>query len=321
MADELLVFHERPAARCMIAGWRQQWSDAGEVSGGLPQHLIDRAGARKVAEMARRISTTCYPFQIAGTHDASRPGAAYHEGLPSRDIYRDNSFYDAGSGVILFLGEEPWFDIDLYGEAFFLAIRELGVQQTVAVESYYGAAPPELERRVSCIYSGPHMKEQLERYGVSFSSYGEDRRSGPTIGMALVTLARYYRPDIDIFRLGAMVPMYPFVSDGEQVGLKRDHTAFYDILRRLRSLFKLDIDLTELKARGDEESRRLHEILEKIAASNPRARQIIDEASAEFRPTPYEEPVELSPALDQALEDIMRGMADPPDDSGDSGPS
>lgn len=316
MADELVVLLEKPAARCLIAGWKQQWSDAGEVSGGLPQYLIDRLGARKIGEMTKQVATECYPFQIAGTHDAFRPGVAYRDGLPVRDMYRDNAYYDAGGGLIVFLGEEPWFNIDLYGQAFFTAMRELGVHQAAAVESYYGAAPPEEERSLSCICSNQRIREEMEKYSVRFSSYGSDRRSGPTIGMALVTLAHYYYQDIDMIRMGVMVPMYPFrTADGDQVGLKTDHKAYYDIMRRLRTLFKLDIDLADLKARGDDESYSLQQTLEKIADSNPRARDIIASARAEFRPTLYEEPVELSPELDKALEDIIRNLPDPPEDT------
>ena len=49
---------------------------------------------------------------------------------PSKEMYRQNSFYDAGKGLIIFLGEEPWFRIDLYAEAFFQVARELGIKQT-----------------------------------------------------------------------------------------------------------------------------------------------------------------------------------------------
>ena len=229
MNKELVILHERPPAQYMIAGWRPQWSDGEEISSGLPQYLIDKSGATKVGEMGESISLMCYPFQIPGTHDAFRPGAAYHDGLPSTEMQRENHFYDAGNGLIIFLGEEPWFRIDLYAEAFFHAIRELGVKRTVAVEGYNGPAPPDLERSVNCCYSNPSMQTELEGYGVAFSSYGSDRRSGPTIGMALLTLAHYDFTDIEMFRLGSMAPMYTFLtSNDEPVGRSRDHRSFYD---------------------------------------------------------------------------------------------
>lgn len=225
----------------------------------------------------------------------------------------ENSFYDAGNGLILFRGEEPWFRIDMYGEAFFQAVRELGVQQTVAVEGYNGPCPPELERRVGCTYSKAEMKETLERFGVQFSSYGSRGRQGPTIGMALVSIAHYQHPDLEMFRLGAMAPMYPFsTSNNQQVGINTDHRAFYDIMRRLKSMFDLDLDLSELQSLGETESNRLQQTLERISNSNSEAKQIIDRVRADYNFTPFEDPVDLAPELDQALQDILQNMPDSP---------
>ena len=201
--------------------------------------------------MTAEVSKLCFPFQVAGSHDAFRPRASFQDGLPSSPMRWENSFYDAGNGLILFRGEEPWFRIDIYGDAFFQAVRELGVSQTVAVEGYNGPCPPEMERRVGCTYSKAEMKETLERYGVQFSSYGSRGRQGPTIGMALVSIAHYQHPDLEVFRLGAMAPMYPFsTSNNQQVGINTDHRAFYDIMRRLKSMFELDLDLSELQSPG-----------------------------------------------------------------------
>ena len=315
MSDELLVLNEKPASQYMIAGWRPQWSDGGEISSGLPQYLIDKLGARKIGEMGEKVSTMCYPFQVPGTHDAFRPGIVYDDGLPTKGIFRENYFFDAGNGLIIFLGEEPWFRLDTYGEAFFQAAGELGITQTVAVEGYNGPAPPDMERSVNCSYSRPHMKEELEKYGVRFSSYGSDRRSGPTIGMALIALAHYEYPDLEMFRIGSMAPMYSFLTaNNEPVGISRDHKSFYDIMRRLKPMLKLDVDLTELKEKGDEESQRLQEMLERIAGSNATAKEIIDRARADFNFTPYVEHVELAPELDRTLEDILKNAPEQPED-------
>ena len=314
MPEELCVFDEKPSAQYMIAGWKPQWSDGGEVSSGLPQYLIDKLGARKIGKMGRDVCTLCFPFQVPGTHDAFRPGVMYEDGLPSKGIFRENYFYDAGNGLIIFLGEEPWFRIDIYGQAFFQAIGELGIQRTAAVEGYNGPAPPELERSVNSSYSRPHMKEELEKYGVRFSSYGSDKRSGPTIGMALIALAHYEYPDIEMLRFGSMAPMYSFLTaNNEPVGISKDHRSFYDIMKRLKPMFKLDIDLTELKEKGDIESHRLQETLERIASSNLRAKELMEQARDEFKFTPFEEHVELAPELDKELDDIIKNMPDHPE--------
>lgn len=314
MASELLSFQEKPSAKYLIAGWRRQWSDGGDISSGLTRYLISKLEAKKIGEMSPALSTMCFPFQVAGTHDAFRPRAAFEDGLPSRPMAWDNSFYDAGNGLIIFRGGEPWYRMDLYGQAFFEAISELGIQQTVTVEGYNGPAPPDLERRVSCVYSRRDMKENLERYGLQFSSYGSRGRQGPTIGMALVNMAHFEHPEVEMFRLGAMSPMYPFTSsNGQQVGISTDHRAFYDIMRRLNSIFGLDLDLGELKSLGEEESDRLQQTLERIGSSNNDAKQMIERARSEFSYLPYVEPVELAPELDRALQDILENMPEEPE--------
>jgi len=311
MADVLLILNETPSAKYLIAGWRRQWSDGGDISSGLSRYLINTLEAKKIGEMSPTVSRMCYPFQISGTHDAFRPRASFQDGLPSSPMAQNNSFYDAGNGLILFRGDEPWYRIDLYGEAFFQAITELRIEQTVAVEGYNGPAPPEMERRIGCVYSKAEMKETLEKYGVQFSNYGSSGRQGPTIGMALVTLAHYHYPDIKIFRLGAMAPMYPFnTSDNRQVGIATDHRSFYDIMRRLRAMFQLDINLSELESLGFAESRRLQETLALIGGNNAEARRYIDRVRADYSYARYEEQVDLTPGLDQTLRDILENIPD-----------
>ena len=316
MADDLVVFQDKPQAKYLIAGWRLQWSDGGEISSGLPRYLIDLLGARPIGDMGAEVERMCYPFQVPGTHDMYRPGASYNDGLPAEAMARENRYYDAGNGLIIFLGEEPWARIDIYAQAFFQAIEELGVSQTAAVEGYNGASPPNMERSVSCIYSHAHMKEWLDKFGLRFSNYGSQGRNGPTIGMALVTMAHFQYSQHEMFRLGAMAPMYPFLtSNSDPVGITRDHRAFYDIMRRLRAMFGLDINLAELMTRGEAESGQLAEALEKFASSNQAAKEIIDRAVNDYNYKPFQESVELDPGLDQTLEDILRGFPDQPENN------
>lgn len=312
MPEELFTFTHKPEANYLVAGWRRQWSNGGRISSGLPRYLIEKNGGRQIGQMTDYVNRMCYPFQVAGTHDAFRPAASFQEGLPHTAMSRQNAFYEIGSGLLVFLGEEPWYRLDIYTEAFFNAVRDLGIQQTVAVEGVNGPAPPDLERRITCVYSQPEMREQLERHGVQFSSYGSRGRQGPTIGMALVSVAHYQYPDIRMFRMGAMAPMYPFMtSNNNQLGITQDHRAYYDILRRLRSLFKLDMDLSELEQMGSRESQELLDNLERLGRTNSEAKQIIDQVRLDYQYTPYVEPVNLDPALEGALENILRDIAEP----------
>ena len=317
MAESLIAWDETPQqARVIIAGWRRQWSDGGNISSGLPRWLIDKQSARRIGRMTEEISRMCFPFQIAGTHDLYRPRAAFDDGLPSRPMQWDNGFWDAGNGLIIFLGIEPWYRIELYGQAFFEAAAALGSPKIAAVEGYNGPAPPELERRISCVYSKASMADAMREHGMLFSSYGSQQRQGPTVGMALVSLAHFNHPDVEMVRVGAMAPMFPFSGrSGGQLGITTDHRAFYDILRRLRALYSLDIDLADLPPRYEEEAARLQESLDRVAGRNEEARRYIDRIRNEYRFQEFEEPVELAPGIEGALADIL-GRLDLPGDNG-----
>ena len=113
MASDLLIVHERPAAQYLIAGWRRQWSDGGDISSGLSRYLIAQLDAKKIAEMSPTLSNLCYPFQVAGNHDSFRPRTAFQDGLPRRPMGWGNGFCDGGNGRVIFRVEAPWFRGDL----------------------------------------------------------------------------------------------------------------------------------------------------------------------------------------------------------------
>ena len=50
--------------------------------------------------------------------------------------------------------------------------------------------------------------------------------------------------------------------------------------------------------------------LDRIAENNAEAKRIIEQVRADYNVTPYVEPVDLDPALDRTLEDILLGMSD-----------
>ena len=77
---------------------------------------------------------------------------------------------------------------------------------------------------------------------------------------------------------------------------------------RLNAIFGLSIDLSELKSLGDAESQELSDALEKMGSSSEEARQIIDQVRDEYSYTPFIQPVELDPLLDQALQDILENI-------------
>ena len=194
------------------------------------------------------------------------------------------------------------------------AQKEVGKRQDAAGEGGKGTAHPDREGRNNCANSKAEMKEGLQKLGVQLTSYGSEGRRGPTIGMAMVSQAHFEYPDIRMFRLGAMAPFYPpMTANSQPVGIPRDHRSFYDVMRRLNAMFSLDIDLGELKQLGETESQELQGILDKLGEASKEAKQIIDKVRSNYSFTPFGQYVELDPALDHTLEDILRNMPGPSD--------
>ena len=311
MLDETVDLDDGVSGKIIIAGWRRQWSDGGNLSGGLPRYLIEQSNALQVGKFINKIDSICYPFQVAGTHDAFRPGISFNDGLPNRSMYRNNRFFQYSEDVLIFIGEEPWYRIDLYAEAFFKAAKHFGAKDIVFVEGYNGPAPPKMERRVSCVYSKAEMKAKLDEFGLSNSSYGLRSRQGPTVGMALLSIASEKYLDFDVLRMGAMAPLFPFVTENNnQVGLTTDHRSYYDVMRRIRAMFGLTIDLNELQQLSESECEKLQATLDKIAETNKAAQEFMSKIESEFDYSPFEEALNIDPGIDQALEDILNNMSD-----------
>ena len=169
--SELFELWETPRAKekYMIAGWRQ-WADAGSISSGLPQYLIDKTSARRIGELN---SEEFYLFQIPGTHHFLRPQVKLEQGYRLAMSTHNNEFFysgDSEKGLVVFLGEEPHLRPEQYADAFFDMVQALGVKRVAAVGGVYGAVPYDKEREISCIYSLREMKDELSRYAVKFST-------------------------------------------------------------------------------------------------------------------------------------------------------
>ena len=248
MSEQLEHWSHSPAEETyMIAGWRQ-WADAGEVSSGLPEYLVKLTQAEKIGEMAADQS---YLFQVPGTHHLLRPEVSLADGHRQSMNPPKNEFFHAGEGnkgLIIFLGEEPHLNVEKYAENFLDAIEILNVRRAVLVAGVYGPVPYDQDREVSCVYSLPGMKDELEEYAVSFSNY----EGGVSISTYLVQAAE--ARDLELFGFHAFVPAYdfaPFSTDVQGVRIEKDFQAWYGLMRRLNHMFKMRIDLSELRRQGE----------------------------------------------------------------------
>ena len=245
-----IEFWEKPEAKeiYMLAGWRQ-WADAGSISSALPEYLIERNDARPIGEIK---PTDFYMFQIPGTHHFLRPVVKLKNGRRQKLEVRKNEFYytgDQDKGLVIFLGDEPHMNVELYAEAFFAAAKELGVKRIGAVGGVYGSMPYDKEREVSCVFSLKHMKKELDDYALRFSNY----EGGATIGSYL--LDRAEQEGMEYVVMYAFVPAYDFDGSAAMpngIRIENDYKAWYDIMRRFNHMFGMNLDLAHLRERSDE---------------------------------------------------------------------
>ncbi|MBN1680166.1 MAG: PAC2 family protein [Anaerolineae bacterium] len=179
---DVLELLEQPEARemYMIAGWRQ-WADAGSISSSMPQYLIQQTNARRIGTIR---PDGFYLFQIPGTHDLVRPVVKFEDGYPESLKTQRNELYYTGDnerGVVLFLGDEPHLNIEAYTAALLQAAKTLKVKRIISLGGVYGELPYNKQRMVSCIYSLPSMKDELDRLSVDLSDY----HGGASIGSYL----------------------------------------------------------------------------------------------------------------------------------------
>ncbi len=281
--NESVTIWEKPQAEqvYMIAGW-EQWADAGSVSSGLPQYLINHLRARKIGELR---PDGFYLFQIPGMHHLLRPQVKFEEGYSKSIKARVNSIYYTGNaqkGLVIFAGEEPHMDIDRYADALFDAAQQLSVRRIVAVGGVYGAMPYEKDREVSCTYSLPSMKEELRKYAVRFSNY----EGGATIGSYLVDRAE--RAAVEMLVFNAFVPAYDFSQAGlplQGLRIEEDYRAWYELMKRLTHMFQLELDLADLDTQSEALVESMHQKLEELSVKMPQLQvhEYLATLSGEFK--------------------------------------
>ncbi|MFC1464073.1 MAG: PAC2 family protein [Candidatus Brachytrichaceae bacterium NZ_4S206] len=304
MADQLELF-ERPEAEevYMIAGWRQ-WADAGNVSSGLPQYLIEKLGARKIGRIK---PDGFYLFQTPVSQFLFRPHFKFEEGYRKEVIvHRNEVFYweNGRRGLVIFLGDEPHMNVERYAEAFFDLAKALNVRRIAATGGVYALVPFDKHRTFSVTYAMPHMKEELAEYAVSFSNY----EGGVSIGSYLEDRAEQVGQEY--FAMYAFVPAYDFsqFTHREQmqpIAVENDYQAWHDAMIRLNHMFKLGVDLTELAEKSAEAAAQMREAIEKLARQLPHApiKEWLAKLEADFVEMPF---TKLADVWEDALGDIFK---------------
>ncbi len=303
--DSLVHLWETPTANevYMIAGWNQ-WADAGNVSSGLPAYLVELLGARKIGEIRR---DGFYLFQVPGTHHLLRPEIKLEEGHRVELRQPQNEIYYAGdeeTGLVIFLGEEPHLNVERYADAFLDVIEELSVRRAVSVGGVYGMMPYNRDREVSCVYSLPRMKKELEGYAVKFSNY----EGGATVGVCIADRAE--GREIEFTDFYVFVPAYDFTqftNEMQGIRIEQDFRAWYELMRRFNHMFELGLDLSELESQSNALSESIDEEIEELAQSIEQfdVREFLGQLEEQYAELPFMPMDDIwARELDDILEDF-----------------
>ena len=280
--EDVLEIWERPAARevVMIAGW-DQWADAGSISSELPPYLVEKTGAKKIAQIRPE---GFYLFQAPGTHHYLRPIVKLENGYRQAIEIKQNRFYyteSAGKGLVIFKGEEPHIAVERYSDAFFDAVQAFNVRRVAIVGGVFGAMPYDKDREVSCVYSLPAMKEELSRYAVRFSDY----EGGVSVGTYLAHRAEKRGVELIVFYV--MVPAYDFSERSptlQGIRIENDYRAWYELMRRLNHMLDVRVDLSDLEQQSRELGSAMDTKMQELEHEMPQldVRKYLTEVNAEF---------------------------------------
>lgn len=290
MSNDLITWGEnipgQDSFTFMIAGFNQ-WANAGNVSSAVPEYLIEKLGAQKFGHINEN---DFYLYQLPGSHYLFRPQVKYVNGY--EEEYQEeqtNDFYWVeidNKTLIIFKGTEPNHHEDLYVNTLLDAAIKLGVKRIIVPSGVGGEIPFDKERLVSCVYSLKRLRSELEKYAVMFSNYNRNA----TIGMTINHFSK--KRSIESIGLTARTPSYQF-----SVVMDSDTRAVYDILRRIRYMFGINLDLSDLERECKEQLSEFNNVLRILISDDPdngpKIIKYMEQIQKEFEERRFEEPTQI----------------------------
>jgi proteasome assembly chaperone (PAC2) family protein len=285
----------------MLLGWRQ-WADAGSVSSNLPGYLTQQTNARHIGTIK---PDGFYMFQIPGTHGLVRPVVKFDQGFPENLEERRNDIYYTGDerrGIVILVGDEPHLDVERYVAAILEVADRLKVARIISLAGVYGELPYTKERMISCIYSQPHLKDELNAFGVTYSDYN----GGASIGSYICRRAADANREFIGFY--AMVPTYDFSQLAQAtngIRIENDFMAWHGIMRRINYMLKTTFDLTDLESKSKHLIQVIDAKVDEIDREMPELniRAYLGQLEADFDETEFD-------PLDSVWENELRRLLD-----------
>jgi len=291
MSNDLLVLEKEiikpEKLTFMVAGFNQ-WANAGNVSSGIPEYLIEKLHARKVGHIRKG---DFYIFQMPGSHFMFRHPVKYVEGY--EEGYQEEPINDFHyteinkKGLVIFIGTEPNQNEDVYVNTLLDGAKELSVKRIIVPAGVGFEVPFDKERLVGCTYSLKQLKEELKDYGLTLSNYNMNA----TIGMVI----NHYSKErgIESVRMSARTPSYQIPFDIPTT----DKRAMYDILRRIRYMFGINLDLSDLENESKQQIFDFENTLKQLYMGNPELESKIttymEQIRERFEELKFKEPIKI----------------------------
>ncbi len=142
------------------------------------------------------------------------------------------------------------------------------------------------------------MKEELNNYALTFSNYNRSS----TIGMVI----NHYSKErgIESIRMSARTPSYQI-----PLTTSSDKRAMYDILRRIRYMFGINLDLSDLEKESKQQISDFENALKKLYIGNPELESQIttymDQIEEGFVALRFEEPTKIPDVFRKEFDDLL----------------
>jgi len=277
-----IIITEKPALKrpfmvCGISGW----VDGGQSATGSIEYLVGKLGARKFAEIP---IDRFHIYQVPGQL-LLRPQVRIENGLIKEHKAAQNQFFywvnpDTDNDVILFLGTEPNLNWEEYAEAILYIAREYSVPRIYLLGGVLDKTPHTREPNVSCVCTSEELKEEMQKYGMQFTSYEGPSRFGTTL------LYICQKKRMQMVSITARATYYPEFN----IIIAHNPKAIRAVVRRLNGLLNLNQEFSELDTQVDEYERKLGS----MASNNSEFRSYVERLEKDYQEIMYEEPLEMS---------------------------
>ncbi|MFN8634341.1 MAG: PAC2 family protein [Chloroflexota bacterium] len=276
MASDALKIQELPSLRkpILVAAFAG-WPDAAEVASGTARFLTRKLRASRFAEIDPEefyVFTETRPNTVI-----LAPGQRALE-WPSNEFLSWNN-PNGERDVVILQGREPNLNWHEYVEIVLGLAERLGVSQVVVLGGTYDAVSHRGQVSLSGQASTPELQETFDGFGITSSSY-----EGPSsVQSALLEGCR--ERNLQAASLWGHAPHYVRAAPNPKVS--------HAMLRVLRVLLGVEIDLTELEVAGEA----LEAKVDAAMRENPELRDYVEQLDVMIEPEP-----------EQTVEDMLADL-------------